>query len=251
VASAFPRAGLVRVEDLEDSFTAAETLTCLKPVAGSELLIVTNGGGAGVLAVDDLVQFGGSLAKVSPELIAKLDAILPKTWSHANPIDIIGDATAERYAATMEAVLGSAHADAILVMNLPDRARAAEAMIGAVDKHRHNSGVPPILTNWLGADPAAEARAKFQAADIPSYESRARRSRASAFSGNTPRRIALMRTPPREADLSGIDRPAALDAMREAARAKRPLLTEPEAKAVLAVNRMSPPPPKRAALQRR
>ena len=108
VASAFRRAGLVRVEDLEDLFTAAETLTCLKPVAGSELLIVTNGGGAGVLAVDDLVQFGGSLAKVSPELIAKLDAILPKTWSRANPIDIIGDATAERYAATMEAVLGQA-----------------------------------------------------------------------------------------------------------------------------------------------
>ncbi|HVQ11513.1 MAG TPA: CoA-binding protein, partial [Methyloceanibacter sp.] len=84
VASAFRRAGLVRVEDLEDLFTAAETLTCLRPVAGSELVIVTNGGGAGVLAVDDLVQFGGSLAKVSPELIAKLDAILPKTWSHAN-----------------------------------------------------------------------------------------------------------------------------------------------------------------------
>ena len=64
----------MRVEDLEDLFTAAETLTCLKPVAGNELLIVTNGGGAGVLAVDDLVQTGGSLAKLSPDLMAKLDA---------------------------------------------------------------------------------------------------------------------------------------------------------------------------------
>jgi acetyltransferase len=79
VAAAFRRAGLVRVEDLEDLFTAAETLTCLKPVAGNEILIVTNGGGAGVLAVDDLVQTGGALAKLNPDLLAKLDAILPKT----------------------------------------------------------------------------------------------------------------------------------------------------------------------------
>ena len=239
VASAFRRAGLVRVEDLEDLFTAAETLTCLKPVAGSELLIVTNGGGAGVLAVDDLVQFGGSLAKVSPELMATLDAILPKTWSRANPIDIIGDATAERYAATMEAVLESAHANAILVMNCPtalaSSTEAAEAVIGAVDKHRHNSGVPPILTNWLGADTAAEARAKFQAADIPSYESPREAIKGFGFLWQYAKaQAALMRTPPREADLSGIDRAAALDAMREAARAKRALLTEPEAKAVLA-----------------
>ena len=238
VASAFRRAGLVRVEDLEDLFTAAETLTCLKPVAGSELLIVTNGGGAGVLAVDDLVQFGGSLAKVSPELIAKLDAILPKTWSHANPIDIIGDATPERYAATMEAVLECARTNAILVMNCPtalaSSTEAAEAVIGAVDKHRHNSGVPPILTNWLGADAAAEARAKFQAADIPSYESPRDAIKGFGFLWQyTKAQAALMRTPPREADLSGIDRASALDAMREAARAKRALLTEPEAKAVL------------------
>ena len=77
VAAAFRRAGLVRVEELEDLFTAAETLTCLKPVAGNEILIVTNGGGAGVLAVDDLVQTGGALAKLKPDLLAKLDAILP------------------------------------------------------------------------------------------------------------------------------------------------------------------------------
>ena len=149
-------------------------MTCLKPVAGNELLIVTNGGGAGVLAVDDLVQTGGSLAKLSNELIAKLDTMLPATWSRANPIDIIGDATPDRYAATMDAVLEGAHANAILVINCPtalaSSADAAEAVIGAVDRHKHNSGVPPILTNWLGADAVAGARAKFQAASIPTYE---------------------------------------------------------------------------------
>ena len=239
VASALGRAGLVRVEDLEDLFTAAETLTCLKRVAGNELLIVTNGGGAGVLAVDDLVQTGGSLAKLSDDLIAELDAILPATWSRANPIDIIGDATPDRYAATMDAVIDGAHANAILVINCPtalaSSADAAEAVIGAVDRHKHNSGVPPILTNWLGADAVAGARVKFQAASIPTYKSPRDAIKGFGFLWQyTKAQASLMRTPPREADLSGIDREAALQAMRAAKRSGRALLTEPEAKAVLA-----------------
>ena len=239
VTSAFRRAGLVRVEDLEDLFTAAETLTCLKPVGGDELLIVTNGGGAGVLAVDDLIQFGGSLAKLSDDLIAKLDAILPVTWSRANPIDIIGDATPTRYVATMDAVLGGVDANAILVMNCPtalaSSTDAADAVIGVVDRHRNNAGVPPILTNWLGADAAAGARAKFQTAGIPSYKSPRDAIKGFGYLWQyTKAQAALMRTPPREADLTGIDSEAALDAMREAARSGRALLTEPEAKAVLA-----------------
>jgi acetyltransferase len=239
VQAAFRRAGLVRVDDLEDLFTAAETLTCLKPVAGNELLIVTNGGGAGVLAVDDLVETGGSLAKLSDDLMAKLDAILPANWSRANPIDIIGDATPDRYAVTMDAVLGCAHANAILVINCPtalaSSTDAAEAVIAAVDRHKHNSGVPPILTNWLGTDAVAGARAKFQAASIPTYQSPRDAIKGFGFLWQyTKAQASLMRTPPREADLSGIDRETALNAMRSAARAKRALLTEPEAKAVLA-----------------
>jgi len=239
VQAAFRRAGLVRVDDLEDLFTAAETLTCLKPVAGEELLIVTNGGGAGVLAVDDLVRTGGSLAKLSDDLIAKLDAILPANWSRANPIDIIGDATPDRYAATMDAVLEGAHATAILVMNCPTALAAstdaAEAVIRAVDRHKHNSGVPPILSNWLGAEAAAGARAKFQAARIPSYESPRDAIKGFGFLWQyTKAQAALMRTPPRETDLSGIDSKAAPAAMRAAVRSGRALLTEPEAKAVLA-----------------
>jgi acetyltransferase len=239
VQAAFRRAGLVRVDDLEDLFTAAETLTCLKPIAGNELLIVTNGGGAGVLAVDDLVETGGSLAKLSDELISKLDVILPANWSHANPIDIIGDATPDRYAATMDAVLASAHSNAILVMNCPtalaSSTDAAEAVIGVVNRHKRSSRVPPILTNWLGAAAADGARAKFQEASIPTYESPRDAIKGFGFLWQyTEAQASLMRTPPREADLSGVDGQKALDAMRRAARAERALLTEPEAKAVLA-----------------
>ena len=238
VASAFRRAGLVRVDDLEELFIAAETLTNLKPISGNELLIVTNGGGAGVLAVDDLIQSGGSLAKLSPDLIAQLDAILPKTWSRANPIDIIGDATPARYAAAMDAVLGSAQASAILVMNCPtalaSSSDAAQAVIDTVATHQGQGRMPPILTNWLGDKAAAGARAKFQAAGIPTYESPRDAIKGFGFLWQyTKAQEVLMRTPPREADLSEIDSEAALQVMRAAGRNGRALLTEPEAKAVL------------------
>lgn len=238
-ASAFRRAGLVRVDDLEELFTAAETLTCLKPVSGNELLIVTNGGGAGVLAVDDLMQSGGALAKLSDGLIAQLDAILPSTWSRANPIDIVGDATPDRYAAAMNAVLDSASANAILVMNCPtalaSSSDAAQVVIDTIAQHQGRSPVPPILTNWLGAEAAAGARAKFQEAGIPTYELPRDAIRGFGYLWQyTKAQEALMRTPPREADLSEIDSEAALAVMRAAGRAGRTLLTEPEGKAVLA-----------------
>ena len=98
VSAAFRRAGLVRVEELEELFAAAETLTSLKRVAGNELMILTNGGGAGVLAVDDLIQSGGKLATLSDAgTAAELDKVLPANWSRANPVDIIGDAAPKRY----------------------------------------------------------------------------------------------------------------------------------------------------------
>ena len=138
----------------------------------------------------------------------------------------------------MEAVLEDANANAILVMNCPtalaSSTDAAEAVIGAVERHKHNSGVPPILTNWLGAAAADEARASSRRRTSPPTSPRATRSKASASFGNTRRaQEALMRTPPREADLSDINSEAARAAMAAAAKEGRALLTEPEAKAVL------------------
>jgi acetyltransferase len=238
VAAAFRRAGLVRVDDLKSLFTAAETLTCLKPVSGNELMILTNGGGAGVLAVDALVQSGGSLSKLSPELVAKLDAILPATWSHANPIDIIGDATPERYAAAMDAVLEHADANAILVMNCPtalaSSSDAAQAVIDAVARSASHGSQHDILTNWLGEDAAADARTKFRRAGIPTYESPGDAIEAfNCLWQYTKAQEALMRTPPLEPERLRVADEAARTIMRTAAEAGRTLLREPEAKAVL------------------
>ena len=238
VSAAFRRAGLVRVEELEELFTAAETLASLRPVPGNELLILTNGGGAGVLAVDDLMRLDGRLAPLSDELIAALDKVLPANWSRANPIDIIGDASPNRYKAALDAVLAHAKADGILVMNCPtalaSSTEAAQAVLDAIVQAPDAKAVPPILTCWLGETAVAGARQKFRAANIPTYE-----SPSDAIKGfyylwqHTKAQESLMRTPPRDGSYTTVADEAARAIMRTAVRAGRTLLTEPESKAVL------------------
>ena len=156
----------------------------------------------GVLAVDDLMRSGGRLAPLAESMIAKLDKVLPANWSRGNPIDIIGDAAPDRYAATMDVVLADCTADAILVMNCPtalaSSSDAAQAVIDAVARAPTPERLPPVLTNWLGEGAVAEARRKFREASIPTYE-----SPTDAVKGffylwqHTLAQEVLMRTPPR------------------------------------------------------
>ncbi|WP_181705983.1 bifunctional acetate--CoA ligase family protein/GNAT family N-acetyltransferase [Chthonobacter rhizosphaerae] len=168
--AAFRRAGLLRVDDLGQLFAAAETLSHVPRINGRRIAIVTNGGGAGVLAVDRLIDLGGSLAALSPETLAGLDAVLPAGWSGGNPIDIIGDAPPERYAAALAAVLEDPSNDAVLVMNCPtalaSSRAAAVAIVEAVKayKRTHFRG-KPVIAAWLGADDGSEA--VFADAKIP------------------------------------------------------------------------------------
>ncbi len=238
VGAAFRRAGLVRVEELEELFDAAETLTALKPVAGNELLILTNGGGAGVLAVDDLIQSGGKLAPLSQGLVANLDKVLPANWSRANPIDIIGDAPPTRYGAALDAVLADNDADALLIINCPtalaSSSDAAQEVIDAIARAAKIKRLPPILTNWLGEAAAFDARRKFQEAAIPSYASPTDAVKGFFYLWQyTKAQDALLRTPPRETERTRVAEEAARAIMRTAAAAGRSMLTEPEAKAVL------------------
>ena len=128
----FRRAGLLRVKELGDLFEAAEMLSSAPPLLGERLAILTNGGGAGVLAADSLADEGGVLAALSPEARDMLDAVLPPTWSKGNPIDIIGDAGPDRYAAAIDAVLADGANDAVLVMNCPTALASSEEAAGVV-----------------------------------------------------------------------------------------------------------------------
>jgi acetyltransferase len=174
--AAFRRAGLLRVLDLDELFAAAETLGRLKPFPGKRLAILTNGGGVGVLAVDRLVDFGGSLASLSPRTLADLDAVLPPTWSRANPVDIIGDAGPDRYSAALAALLDDTENDAVLVLNVPTAvapgAPAAEAVVSTISRNQRESyHRKPVFAVWLGEEEQA-ARA-FERARIPHFATEA------------------------------------------------------------------------------
>jgi acetyltransferase len=238
VSAAFRRAGLVRVEELEGLFAAAETLTSLKRVAGNELMILTNGGGAGVLAVDDLIQSGGKLAPLTNAATADLEKVLPANWSRANPVDIIGDAAPKRYAAALDALLPNLRADALLIINCPtalaSSSDAARAVIEAIKCAPNAERLPPVLTNWLGEEAAAGGRLLFRQASIPTYESPTDAVKGFLYLWQyTQAQEAMMRTPPRETERTHVAEEAARTIMRTAAAAGRSMLTEPEAKAVL------------------
>ena len=173
--AAFRRAGMLRVDTMAELFDAVETLALTRPQQGDRLAILTNGGGPGVLATDALIAMGGKLAPLAPETIAKLDAVLPRTWSRGNPVDIIGDAPGKRYADALRVLLDDPAADAILVLNCPtalaEPAEAAQAVIDTL------AAAPPasmlgrnLITAWLGDSAAAAARQRFAAARIATYE---------------------------------------------------------------------------------
>lgn len=168
-AAAFRRAGMLRVVDLDEVFDAVETLAARSDFSGDRLAILTNGGGVGVLATDGLMDQGGWLAELSADTLARLGAKLPATWSRGNPVDIIGDAKADRYAAALDALLAAPEVDAVLVLNCPTAIAsgvdAARAVIGSA-----GSRPGKILTSWLGSTAAAEARRLFAAARIPTYD---------------------------------------------------------------------------------
>ncbi|WP_277811909.1 bifunctional acetate--CoA ligase family protein/GNAT family N-acetyltransferase [Chromohalobacter canadensis] len=232
--AAFRRAGMLRVSTLDELFQAAGTLATGIRVKGDRLAILTNGGGIGVLAVDALAAANGHLAELSETTLARLNEVLPEAWSHANPVDILGDAPGRRYALALEALLDERGADAILIMNCPaavadslDAARAVVETLGT----RHAA----VLTCWLGEGAPDEARHLFAAQRLPTYETPEQAIRAFSHLFSYRRnQQALMETPPALAEAVTLE-PAKAEAVIDGViAAGRSVLTEPEAVAVLA-----------------
>jgi acetyltransferase len=236
--AALRRAGILRVVDLDEMFDAAEVLARVKRIPGSRIAIVTNGGGAGVIAADTIADLRGTLATLEPGTLEALNAALPPTWSHANPVDIIGDAGPDRYQAAMEAVLTDASTDVVLVMNCPtalaSSLEAAKATVAAVENGRRRGYSKPVVATWLSRTGEGDVRPLFASAKIPDFETPteaiegimqlARYGRAQAE---------LMRTPPAlPGDLRFDNEAVDVNIARVLAQG-RDLLMEPEAKAVL------------------
>ena len=182
--AAFRRAGMLRVNEVEELFDAAATLSRMSRVTGGRLAIVTNGGGAGVLATDRLIEEGGHLAALGDDTIAKLNKVLPPTWSHANPVDIIGDADAARYGNAVDILMGDGGVDALLVAYCPTAVGSSEdAAQGVIDAVARTA--PETRKNvfacWMGDENVRNGRARLIEAKIPDLETPERAVRAFMY----------------------------------------------------------------------
>ena len=241
IDAAIRRAGMLRVDTLDDLFVAAETLAHFRsPVRRADLemleriTLVTNGGGAGVLAADEVARLQLSLAPLAESMKAELDKVLPANWSRANPVDIIGDAPVERYVQALTALLARPESGTLLFMHAPTAivpsAQIAAALLPLAQVHPAR-----LVSCWLGGEAVAEARRLFHEAGIPTYDTPEQAVHALAMLATYRRnQELLLEAPPALSAAQPIDMPAVREVIDRALAAGREMLSEPEAKAMLA-----------------
>lgn len=166
--AALSRAGAVRVHDYTHFFAVATTLHTGLKTPGPRLAIVTNGGGPGVIAADFLADRGLPLANLSRETCDKLDAELPLAWSGGNPVDVLGDAPAERYAAAVDACLADPGVDSVLAILVPTSRTEPNTVAEAVAELAKKS-TKPVHTCWMGAASVESSRKLFRESGVPTY----------------------------------------------------------------------------------
>jgi acetyltransferase len=238
------RSGAVRVRSSLQLFAAARLLSeprLARTLRGERLCIITNGGGPGVVAADCATDHGLTLAKLQEATVKQIGQVLPPHWSHANPIDLIGDATAERFAAVIDAVAADANVDAILTLFCPQRITSADAAATAtIDaaSRAMTAHAKPVFTAWLGGASVQQARTRFDRAGIPNFLTPENAIDAFSYLTHFRRHQAqLLAHVPATPSASRAACEAAIavaDAIRVRAKAQaRELLYEHEAKAIL------------------
>ena len=164
--AAFRRCGVLRVDTIEDLFNMTELLAKQPRPKGKRLTILTNAGGPGVLATDSLVKEQGTLAQLSPETIAQLDLVLPNHWSRDNPIDILGDATAERYAQALKILAADQNSDGLLVILTPQAMTDATKIAFQLQEAAKELKNKPLLASWMGGEKVADGETILNRAGI-------------------------------------------------------------------------------------
>ncbi len=236
--AAFRRAGMLRVMTTEALFDAVETLARARPLVDENLLILTNGGGPGVMATDALMLAGGKLATLSETTRQALDQVLPANWSHGNPVDIIGDAPAERYRQALSILLENQPDDPLLFIHAPT------AIVPSIDIAR---AVAPLAQQsdqlmigcWMGDAAVAEARQLFAQAGIPQFSTPERAVQAflQVVEYRRNQRL-LMQVPSADLLSDPMDIRAARTLIDQVIAEGRTMLTEPEAKALMTACRI-------------
>lgn len=170
--AAIQRAGLLRVQDTHELFSAVETLSHMRPLRGERLMIVSNGAAPAALALDALEARNGKLAKISEQLLTDLQSLLPEEIVAGNPLDLKDDATPDRYLKVVSRLMDSTDIDALLIIHAPSAVApatlTAQRLIEVILKHPRARQIS-LLTNWCGEFSSPEARRLFSDAGIPTY----------------------------------------------------------------------------------
>ena len=231
--AAIRRVGVVRVKTIGQLFYAAKALTTKFHPPGRRLAIMSNGRGPGAMAADRAVDLGIIVAELSTQTRQALDAILPTGIGRKNPIDLAGDATPERYQATLLALAEDDGVDGILVMLSPQALTEPLAVAQAIIK-AHAQTNKPLLACWMGEDQVSQARSVLEAAGIPAFRMPETAvelyDHLSAYYQN---QKLLLQTPAPAAHQSPQDAQGAQILVEGVLQERRQRLSELEAKAIL------------------
>jgi acetyltransferase len=241
LAAAFRRSGVLRVDSIDDLFNMAEVLAKQPRPRGPRLTIVTNAGGPGVLATDSLITNRGELAQLSEKTMSELNEFLPPHWSRNNPVDILGDADAERYAKAIQIAANDENSDGLLVILTPqamtDPTQTAQELKKLYGRPPQYPYGKPVIASWMGGADIASGEAILNQANIPTFAFPDTAARVFQYMWRYHKRLqSLYETPflPEETEESTQKIRAISDMLTKVRQSGRTILTEYESKQVLA-----------------
>ena len=229
--AAFKRAGIVRVKEISDLFNCSSILAKQPRPTGRNIAIITNAGGPGVLATDAIIERGGRLADLSEETMKKLNSFLPTHWSHANPIDIIGDANEDLYEKTIEVCLDDKNIDGILIICVPQVVADPKALSDKIiDLSKKTT--KPILVAYPGEESVYHARQILNRNNVPAYSTPEEAVESYMYLYQYARNLQLIFETPEELNIKSSPsyREKLKNTIKKALKENRTLLTEGEAK---------------------
>jgi len=201
--AAFKRAGMLRVETMNELFDCAELFAKQHNPRGNRLCILTNGGGPGVMAADALASYGLEPAPLQPDTLKALDALLPPFWSRRNPIDILGDAVPERWKAAAEICLSAKEMDALMTVYVPQGLNpTAEVASALVSAFRNKNPDMPLFSVWMGGEGADPGREAMNQSAFPTYDSPERAVTAFMYAVSYARNLEMLHEIPPKFDRS-------------------------------------------------
>ena len=231
--AAFARSGVLRVGEISELFAMAEVLGKQPRPRGPRLTIITNAGGPGVLATDALINGGGELTEISEKTMEDLNSFLPAPWSHGNPIDVLGDADPERYAKTLETAADDPESDGLLVVLTPQDMTDPTATAERLVPYANKTG-KPVLASWMGGAEISAGESVLNGAGIPTFEFPDAAAHAFTNMWRYTYNLRGIYETPEHTDEGDADRGAAEDLIASVRDSGRTILTEFEAKKLLA-----------------